>query len=94
MRIPVVGQIDSRDGVSDKDARLTNTLMEIDEGITLACVRPALVTDSTNTGNGNGLFCFNSSLISIFGTVIGVNQTPTSLGSVINDKYDFAQSPL
>ena len=42
MRLPLASQIDSRDGESNKDGRLTNVLKETDEGGGLACVRPGL----------------------------------------------------
>lgn len=94
MRLPVIHELDSRDGESNKDARLTNVLSENDEGGVLAVVRPALSTIATATGNGNGVTEFDGVLISVFGTVLGYGETPSTIGSVVSGKYDFTQSPL
>lgn len=73
MRLPVIGNISTKDGATNKNARLTNMLAEQKKnGTTLATVRPGLNQFGTTTGNGNGLVCFNGSLISVFGANIGV----------------------
>ena len=59
MRLPLVPEIDSRDGTSNKDERLTNALSETDEGVTLAVVRPGLVFEAEGTGVGGGLVAYN-----------------------------------
>lgn len=94
MRIPVVSDADSRDGVSAKDERMTNVLSENDEGVTLAAVRPGLATIATATGLGGGEVNFNGTLISVFGTTLGFGETPSTIGTVVAGSYDFAQSPL
>ncbi len=94
MRLPVVSDIDSRDGAANKDERLTNCLLENDEGVKLAAVRPGLSTIVAASGNGNGLVDFQSSLISVFGTTAGFGEAPTTIGTVTAGHYDFAQSPL
>ena len=94
MRLPLVTELDSRNGQSDKDARLTNTLLESDEGSSLACVRPGLSTAATASGNGNGLVNFNDALISVYGTTLGFGTTPSTIGTVTDSSFDFAQSPL
>lgn len=94
MRIPVVSDADSRDGVSAKDERMTNVLSENDEGVVLACVRPGLATIATATGAGGGGVAFNGTLISVFGTTLGFGETPSTIGTVVAGSYDFSQSPL
>ena len=94
MRIPLVTEIDSRDGVSNKDERFTNVLAETDEGVSLACVRPGLAAVATATGAGGGLVNFNDVLVSVFGTVLGSGTTPTTVSTVVAGSYDFTQSPL
>lgn len=94
MRLPVVVELDSRDGVSNKDARLTNTLKESDEGVTLAVLRPGVSAIATATGNGSGVIAFDGTLISVFGTVLGYGEGPTTIGTVAAGTYDFVASPL
>jgi hypothetical protein len=94
MRLPCIHELDSRDGESNKDSRLTNVLSETDENVTLAVVRPAISTIATAAGTGNGVTAFNGVLISVFGTVLGHGETPSTIGSVISGKYDFVASPL
>ncbi len=94
MRLPLVSNIDSRDGTANKDERLTNVLLEVDKGLNYATVRPALTSISTSSGNGNGLVNFEGVLISVFGATSGFGTTPTTVGTVGNDRNDFAQSPL
>ena len=94
MRLPLASEIDSRDGVSDKDERLTNVLSETDEGVTLAVVRPGLATVATASGAGGGAVNFNDVLITVFGTTLGSGSTPSTIATVVAGSYDFAQSPL
>ena len=94
MRLPLVPDIDSRDGSSDKDERLTNVLSESDEGVTLAVVRPGLSTVATATGAGGGEVNFNDVLITVYGTTLGFGPTPSTIGTVVAGNYDFAASPL
>ena len=94
MRLPLASEIDSRDGTSNKDERLTNTLSENDEGVVLACVRPGLATIATASGAGGGETVFNDALITVFGTTLGFGQIPSTIGTVATGSYDFCQSPL
>ena len=94
MRLPLAFEIDSRDGVSAKDERLTNVLSESDEGVTLAVVRPGLATIATATGAGGGEVNFNDVLITVFGTTLGHGTAPSTIATVVAGSYDFAQSPL
>lgn len=72
MRLPLALELDSRDGTSNKDSRLTNALVERDEGIVFATVRPGLSTLATRSGTGNGLMQFNAMIVSIYGDTIYV----------------------
>lgn len=94
MRLPLVSNIDSRDGTADKDERLTNTLLEKDEGVDYVALRPALETVATASGNGNGVVDFFGTLISVYGSTVGFGTTPTTIGTVSSGITDFAQSPL
>lgn len=71
MRIPVTPQISNKDGLSNKNSRLTNVLKEVRKTGELAVVRPGLETAATSTGNAGGLVCFNGELISVYGTTLG-----------------------
>ena len=92
MRIPLVPDADSRDGTSNKDARLTNALVEHDKE-DVACIRPGRNTLLASSGNGNGLVCFNSQIVHVFGTALKYGTTPTSIGTVTNSGFDFAVLP-
>ena len=94
MRLYLTPEVDSRDGSSNKDERLTNVLIENDQGTQLAVVRPGLSSVATSSGNGNGVVNFNGILISVFGTTLGSGTGPTTVSTVTNGIYDFAQSPL
>ena len=94
MRLPLVSEIDSRDGTSNRDERMTNMLSETDEGVTLAVVRPGLATIATATGAGGGEVNFNDVLITVYGTTLGFGPTPSTIGTVAAGMYDFCQSPL
>lgn len=94
MRLPLTSDIDSRDGVSAKDERLTNMLGEDDEGVTLATLRPGLATIATASGAGGGAVNFNDVIISVYGTTLGHGTTPSTIGTVVSGSYDFCQSPL
>lgn len=94
MRLDLTPEVDSRDGSSNKDERLTNVLIENDQGTQLAVVRPGLSSVATSSGNGNGVVNFNGILISVFGTTLGSGTGPTTVSTVTNGIYDFAQSPL
>ena len=94
MRIPLTSDIDSRDGVSAKDERLTNMLGEDDEGIQLTVLRPGLATIATASGAGGGAVNFNDVLISVYGTTLGFGPAPSTIGTVVAGSYDFCQSPL
>lgn len=94
MRLPLTSDIESRDGISNRDERLTNTLLEKDEVVDYAVIRPALETVSTASGNGNGVVDFFGVLISVFGSTLGHGTTPSTIGTVGSGVTDFAQSPL
>ena len=94
MRLPVVESLSSRDGVVNKDARMTNALAEDDEGVTLAVLRPGLATIATASGAGGGAVNFNDVLISVYGTTLGFGPAPSTIGTVVAGSYDFCQSPL
>ncbi len=72
MRLPVVPQISTKDGTSNKNARLTNCLKESKQGGEKAVVRPGLEDAATSVGNGNGLVVFNNELVSVYGATLGI----------------------
>jgi hypothetical protein len=71
MRLPLAGNISTKDGASNKNARMVNVLAEEKQGKTIAAVRPGLNAYATASGNGNGLMCFGGELVSVFGANIG-----------------------
>jgi hypothetical protein len=94
VRLELSPELETRNGVANKDARLTNTLSETENGVSVACIRPALEAVATASGNGNGLVNFQGTLISVFGATLGHGTTPSTITTVVNGKYEFAQSPL
>ena len=72
MRLPLAGNISTKDGASNKNARMVNVLTEEKQGKTIAAVRPCLNYHSTVAGNGNGITCFDGTLVNVFGSSIGV----------------------
>ena len=94
MRLPCVPDIDSRDGTSSKDERLTNMLSEDNNGQQMAVLRPGLATIATASGAGGGEVNFNDVLISVYGTTLGSGSTPSTIGTVVAGSYDFCASPL
>ena len=94
MRLQLASDIDSRDGTSSKDERLTNMLGEDNNGQQMATLRPGLATIATASGAGGGEVNFNDVLITVFGTTLGSGTTPTTISTVVAGSYDFAQSPL
>lgn len=91
MRLALIGTVESRAGDVDKDPRMTNMLIELDES-PMTAVRPGLSTTTTVSGNGNGLFSFVGVPVSVFGTAVGVTSSASSVGTVENKRYDFAVS--
>ena len=94
MRLVLSPDIDSRNGVSDKDSRLTNSLAEMDDGEKMAVIRPGLSTLATASGAGRGMFNFNDVLISVYGTTLGHGTTPSTITTVSGEYFDFSQSPV
>ncbi len=81
MRLPLAANIESRDGLADKDERLTNVLAESDKDVILAVVRPGRSTVATYSGAGNGMVAFASQLVSIYGSTIHVTTGTFALPS-------------
>jgi probable HAF family extracellular repeat protein len=84
MRLPIAPALSTKDGISSKNARMTNALKETDGSSELACLRPCLVEVARTVGNGRGLVAFNDRLLSIYGSTIGykvpmVNASVASL---------------
>lgn len=70
MRLPVIGNISTKDGSSNKNARMTNMLAEEKQGKSFAAIRPGLSQVATGSGDGNNLVCFNGNLINIYGNTV------------------------
>jgi hypothetical protein len=81
MRLPLVAPLESRDGSSNKDSRMTNALAESEEGGSVACVRPGLVELNTTTGNGKGLVSFNDTLLSVYGSTLNEHGSSISISA-------------
>lgn len=71
MRLPLTAQISTKDGLSNKNARLTNCLKEVKKSGEKAVVRPGLSLDAQASGVGNGLVVFNNELVSVYGATLG-----------------------
>lgn len=65
MRLPVVPGISTKDGTSNKNARLTNMLKERRKAGDIAQIRPGLVASTTYSGLGSGLIAFDGRILSI-----------------------------
>ncbi len=77
MRLPITPQISTKDGLSNKNARLTNCLKEVKKsGEEKAVIRPGLVLDAQASGVGGGLVVFNNQLVSVYGTTLGFGVDP------------------
>ena len=70
MRLPLITEIDSRDGTANKDERLTNVLVEATRSSKKAVVRPGLELNLAASGVGNGLTVFNNELVGVYGTAL------------------------
>ncbi len=80
MRLPLVPQLSTKDGVTNSNSRLTNVVKETAENGELACVRPGLKQVNKMTGSGQGMVSFNDSLLSVYdGTIYDGNEALTSL---------------
>lgn len=87
MRLPVVPGISTKDGTSNKNARLTNMLKERRKAGDLAVIRPGLEVSAASTGNGNGLVAFNGELVSVYGATLGLNTGPESIVATVGESY-------
>lgn len=76
MRIPLAAELDSRDGSSNKGARLTNALKESGETGDKAVIRPGLSVIAQGSGVGNGVVAFNNELVSVYGSTFNINYEP------------------
>lgn len=79
MRLPVVPQISTKDGVSNKNARLTNCLKETTKRGDMAVIRPGLVLEAEGSGVGGGLVAFNNELVSVYGATLGFGPNGNEL---------------
>ena len=66
MRLPVTHQVSTKDGTSNKNARLTNCLKEAKQSGDKAVTRPGLVLSDTYSGLGNGLIEFDGRLLVVY----------------------------
>ncbi len=86
MRLPVVPDISTKDGVSNKNARLFNTLKESKSSGDKAVVRPGLVLSDTYAGLGNGLIEFDGRLLVIGDdTIYQDDSAPAELDAFVWD---------
>ena len=83
MRLPVLPNISTKDGTSNKNSRLVNVLADIGSK-NIAQVRPGLVANDTYSGLGSGLTVFDGRLLLAFGDTIygdGLDSYPWDLDS-------------
>ena len=91
MRLPLVPPIDSRDGTDEKDCLCKNLLIEAEDGIQLATLRPGQTLNTSFTAAaGNNIVEFNGSLVTSFGTKLYVEGV--EIATISAGMKDFAQS--
>ena len=93
MRLPLVPAIESRDGTDDADGACWNMLIDEDDLGQVMALRPALERTNASSGDGKGMVEFNGTLISVYGSTLGKNDPPTSIGTITGEFFDFAESP-
>jgi len=81
-RLPVVANLNTKDGVQNRNARLTNALKETSKAGDKAVVRPGLVLDAQSSGVGNGLVVYNNELVSVYGATVGVGISESASADV------------
>lgn len=72
MRLSVTPKLDTDDGVSNKNARMTNALKEVSQSGELGCIRPGLNFAATGVGSGYGIVSFNDTLFAVYGQTLSV----------------------
>lgn len=95
MRLPLATDLTSRDGVSNKDSRLTNALKETRGQTELAVIRPGLALAGEADGEGRGLAAFGDDLLAIYdgklyvGNDRGVGIFQINLPTVMSEVWSF-----
>lgn len=84
MRLPLIPQLSTKDGVQNKNARMTNVLVDKDEQGDFAAIRPGLRQISDTTGEGRGLVNYNDQLISVYGSTLGFLTQPEYSRTIFN----------
>lgn len=84
MRLPLVASLSTKNGISNKNARMTNVLKESKKTGDMAVVRPGLTLNATASGVGNGLVVFNGELVSVYGTTLGLGAPGESVFAEFN----------
>ena len=82
MRLPVIPNVSTKDGLSNKNARLTNCLKETTKRGDKAVIRPGLVLDAEASGVGHGLVVFDNQLVSVYGSTLGIGVADGAPASV------------
>lgn len=85
MRLPVVHQISTKDGTSNKNSRLTNCLRETTKTADKAVIRPGLALSASASGVGRGVVRFNNQLVSVYGTTLGAGIVETGASGVLSE---------
>jgi len=70
VRLPIAPQLSTKDGIGNKNARMTNALKEGDDTAEVVAVRPGLLLSARTEGNGRGLVAFNDRLLSVYGSTL------------------------
>lgn len=73
MRLSVLPNISTKDGTSNKNARLTN-MLKVAGPKDIAEIRPGLVSSSTYAGLGSGLIEFDGRLLAIYDDTVFVDD--------------------
>jgi len=96
MRIAVTPQLSTKDGESNKNARMTNALVEKNPtGAVFGAIRPGLVVLGTSSGEGHGVVEFNGMLLAVYGDTLIINDGGiVEIGTIDNQFFDFTQSTI
>src|SRR5690348_6150670 len=92
-RLPLVTTPSNRDENTNKDARLVNCYGEKTEsGEYWIYKRPGLLTDTTKSGNGYGVYNWLGNIYAIFGTTIYKNGSSIGTVDATNGVYRFSST--
>lgn len=88
MRLSLTPSVSTKDGTSNRNARLTNCLKESKKTGDKAVIRPGLGLNDTFSGIGNGLIPFDGRLLVIYGDTVSDTGLETLPWPLDSDPWD------